>query len=73
MDAQTGMHEFRRDIMPHFAGGNQWQLIAIGAVIAVVIALYASYFQVDLGTALLAHCHATVAMRVGGGPTWHVH
>ena len=47
---QTGMHEFRRDIMPHFAGSNQWQLVAIGIVVAIVIAVYASYFQVDLGT-----------------------
>ena len=51
MGAMTGMHEFRRDILPHFAGANQWQLIAIGVVVGVVIGLYASYFQADLGNA----------------------
>ena len=54
-DMQTGMHEFRRDILPHFAGANQWQLIAIGVVVGVVIGLYASYFQADLG-ALCSWC-----------------
>lgn len=51
MTAMTGMHEFRRDILPNFANGKQWELAVIGAVVALVTAAYASYFQADLAGA----------------------
>jgi len=47
MIAYTGMHEFKRDILPPFSNGNQWKLVVIGLVIGVVVALYACYFYVD--------------------------
>jgi len=48
MIAYTGMQDIESTFVPQFGNGKQWQLVLIGLVVGVVIALYASYFVVDL-------------------------
>jgi len=52
MIAYTGMQDIESTFVPQFGNGNQWKLVVIGLVVGVVIALYASYFVVDLSTSV---------------------
>jgi len=70
MIAYTGMHEFKRDILPPFSNGNQWKLVIIGCLVGAVVALYSCYFYVDFSRSnpgVLGRYLSRLALGIIGG------
>ena len=63
MVAWTGAHIWVRDIVPSFEGGNQWQLAVGGAVIGLLIAVYATYVQNDFSGLLTSRGKKRIISR----------